>query len=418
MTLFTVPAVATTLWGQVWQDAKGFYAEVAASADETFPPPSIEEGKHDVQVVATRRIVPSLGLGANVQRTNNNLDVVRHDGRVYLAFRSSSDHLPSAETTIQVVSSEDELEWKFEHELALGRELREPRFLSYNDKLMLYVSRLSNERHAFEPQDVLALEHTPRGWSQARVLNLSGHIVWRTKVERGIPLMTAYAGGTENDPLNQELEVKLLTTNDGYDWRPLQAGESAVYRGGGSQAAFTSDDDGNLYSVIRNDAGDAAGWGSSVCMAPSKDWTDWDCVNDPKKYDSPAMFAYDGEIYMIARRNVSADGRYDQGFGPDVVRSLTNQLDYVTKAKRCSVWRYVRSERRVAFVVDLPSRGDTCFPAVMEGEQPGEFVIYDYSSDIRGADLPYGVAQAEPTFIYRHVLQLEAKPVQVPQTSL
>lgn len=402
--------MASALWAQAWQETKDAYVDVTVAEEApSFPPPSVEEGRHVAQVVDTRRILPSAGLRSQVQRTNNNLDVVRHQGRTYLAFRSSPDHLASTDTTIQVFSSTDEVSWHPETQLALGTELREPRFLAYDGQLFLYVTRLSSERHLFEPQNVLVVQRRPRGWSEPRELNLQGHVVWRTKVVEDIPLMTAYVTSHGSSPNAGTLEVKLLTTDDGFSWRPLMAGESAVYRGGGSQAAFTSDEDGNLYTVIRNDAGDSSGWGSSVCFAPSSDWTDWDCVNDPKKYDAPAMFSYDGEIYLIARRNVSDDGHYDQAFGPDIVRSIANELDYVTKAKRCSVWRYVRSERRVAFVLDLPSKGDTCFPSVLEGRQPGEFVVYNYSSDLQGHDLPFGVGQREPTFIYRHVLQLDRK---------
>jgi hypothetical protein len=33
-------------------------------------------------------------------------------------------------------------------------------------------------------------------------------------------------------------------------------------------------------------------------------------------------------------------------------------------------------------------------------------VVYDYSSDIAGPELPWTAGQRRPTFIYRHVLEL------------
>jgi hypothetical protein len=397
----------------LWAETVALYAGIASVGDQAryYPPPSVEQGAHEAEIVDTRRIVPSPGLPLDVLTSNNNLDVVRHGGRVYLAFRTAPDHFAGPDTRIHVVSSDDEVTWRTETAMTLGTDLREPRFFSWNEQLMLFVSKLGTDRYNFEPQGVLAIELKDKLWSLPRHIDLPGHIVWRTKVERDVPLMTAYVGGENIYRFNGEpLEVKLLTTADGYEWRPLQVGEATVYRGGGSETAFTSDDDGNLYTVVRNEAGDDSGWGSSVCFAPAAEWTNWDCVNDPKKYDSPVMFTYDNEVYLIGRRNVTEDGRYDQDFGPALLRNITNQLDYVTRAKRCSLWRYVKSEQRVAFVLDLPSKGDTCFPSVINGKAEGEFVIYNYSSDIQGADVPWSVGQREPTLIYRHTLQLRRDP--------
>ena len=56
-------------------------------------------------------------------------------------------------------------------------------------------------------------------------------------------------------------------------------------------------------------------------------------------------------------------------------------------------------------MLDLPSRGDTCFPAVVASEHPDEVVLYNYSSDIAGPDVAWSVGQRRPTHIYRHVLR-------------
>jgi hypothetical protein len=47
---------------------------------------------------------------------------------------------------------------------------------------------------------------------------------------------------------------------------------------------------------------------------------------------------------------------------------------------------------------------------VVEGKKEGEFIIYNYSSDISGPELNLGEGQTEQTFVYRHVLQLSKKP--------
>jgi hypothetical protein len=179
-----------------------------------------------------------------------------------------------------------------------------------------------------------------------------------------------------------------------------------VYEGGVNEADFEFGADGTLFAVGRNEAGDHAnGFGSVVCHAPAGSPADWTCNRDPKQYDSPLMFSHGEEIYLVARRTVSEDGAYDKGSGWGFLRGIASALDYVTTAKRCSVFHYVKAEGRVAFMMDLPSRGDTCFPGFLPGKDPDEVVLYNYSSDIEGPDVPWSVGQRRPTFIYRHVLR-------------
>lgn len=65
------------------------------------PPPKSEPGRHDVQVIETRRIVPSPGLPPEAPAfvSNNNLDVVRFEGKVWLAWRTAPDHFASAKVS-------------------------------------------------------------------------------------------------------------------------------------------------------------------------------------------------------------------------------------------------------------------------------------------------------------------------------
>jgi hypothetical protein len=54
--------------------------------------------------------------------------------------------------------------------------------------------------------------------------------------------------------------------------------------------------------------------------------------------------------------------------------------------------------------LDLPSRGDTCFPSKLDVAAPDRVVIYDYSSDIEGPELPWSAGQRRETYVYRHEL--------------
>jgi hypothetical protein len=373
--------------------------------------PAVELGKHRVRVSDTRRIVPSVGLAPafQVQTANNNLDVVRHGGRVYLAWRSAPSHFASPQTVMHVASSDDELNWRFEKTYSLDRDLREPRFLSLNGKLMLFVSRLGQSAWSFEPQGLSLGELGRDGaWSGLEPVGPPGAIAWRVKPFQGEALMIAYRGGEHLYSFDGgSMSVELWRTSDGRSFRPFSAAGAAVSHGGGSETDFALGADGSLFAVVRNEEGDSSGWGSKLCRARADSLGQWTCKTDPRKYDSPLVFEHDGEVYLVGRRNVTESGAYDLGQGSGLMRTVRNELSYITAAKRCALWRWVPGEDRLAFVLDLPSRGDTCFPSAISGDTPNQVVLYDYSSDIAGPDLPWSAGQRRPTYVYRHVLTFE-----------
>jgi hypothetical protein len=365
-----------------------------------------------VRVLETRRVVPSAGLPAETAPlvSNNNVDVVRHaDGRVYLAWRTAPDHYASDKTVLYVVSSTDEQSWRFETKLTASTDLREPRFLPLGSELFLYVAKLGTDPFKFEPKTMAYARRAQDGtWSSLTDFYKPGFIPWRAKVERGTPYLLAYVGGEHIYAFDRvPLELELLTTQNGVDFAGVDPQKPVVLRGGGSEADFAIADDGTLFAVQRNEAGDETGFGSKVCRAPAGKLAEWACKHDPKKYDSPLMFWHDGEAYLVARRNVTETGNYDlarQDLADDA-KAVAYQLDYRGRPKRCSIWRYVQAEDRIAFVADLPSRGDTCFPAMVRTGEPSKIAIYDYSSDVDGPDLPWVDGQARPTFIYRHLVE-------------
>lgn len=377
--------------------------------------PPAEPGRHDVQVVETRRIVPSPGLPAEITlgASNNNLDAVRHtDGYVYLAFRTAPHHFANPDTAIYVVRSRDEVQWTFEARFALGTDLREPRLLSLDDKLFLYVSRLGKEALAFEPQGMSVAERSAAGtWSALEPMGPTGVIGWRVRRLGGGPVFLVYSGGESIYDFDKpDLKVELWKSSDGRSWVPFNAARPVIYAGGGSEADCVLGDDGTLYGVIRNEAGDATGWGSKVCRAPAGDSAAWTCRSDARKYDSPFMFWHDGEAYLIGRRNLNGGGAYDLGAGPGwMLRTIWNQVNYSLSPKRTALWRYVQEEDRFAWVLDLPSRGDCCFPAVLDGAGNGERVVYDYSCALDGPDVAWLRGQRGETFIFRHVLRFEPR---------
>ena len=398
-----------------------FVGVTSAGAQAPYAPtPTPEADAERVALVETRRVVPSDGLPAEVRvmDANNNLDVVRHsDGRVYLAFRSAPNHFASPDTEIVVVSSKDEQSWEYEARFTMGTDLREPRLLSIGGRLFLFVSKLGKRPYAFEPAGALVAEKSADGeggarWGDLEELSLPGYIVWRVKAARGEAWMSAYRGGGNIYRfMGEPIAVSLFRSKDGRNWQPADPAHADVFQGGVSEAEFEFAPDGGLLAVGRNEAGDDRyGYGSVVCEAPPGAPASWSCQGDPRKYDSPLMFTHAGEVYLVGRRTNNEDGAYDRGFGWGGLRSIVNQLAYISTAKRCSLFHVVRSPLHVAFVMDLPSRGDTCFPARVDTDDPDAVVLYNYSSDITGPDVAWSVGQRRPTYIYRHVLRFRSRP--------
>lgn len=353
-------------------------------------------------------VVPSLGLPpeAPTQNANNNLDVVEHEGRVFLAFRTAIFHFAHEEAALHIVSSEDQTQWTYEGSFQMGTDLREPRLLSWDGKLFLYFAVLGTNPVRFEPQGMMLTERLgPGDWTDPTWFYGEGFIPWRTKVIDGVPYLITYVGGESIYELENPdpIRVHWLTTQDGETWVPVVEDQPEVLVGGSSETAFVLLDDGSVVAVSRNEAGDPeSGWGSKICHAPAEAQGAWDCIADPRKYDSPLMFRQADEVYLVARRNVTDSGHYDLG-GDELAaeeRTRRNLLDYSSRPKRCALWKVDPEQRSVEFVLDLPSRGDTCFPGLVRRDE-NTVTIYNYTSPIDGPDVSWLGGQGGHTYIYR-----------------
>src|SRR5262245_51591013 len=243
----------------------------ACSGDGTFMSPQ-------------RVVIPGPGLPAEIvdQTSNNNLDVVSHEGRIYLAFRTAPTHFAGPDTVLYVVSSTDEQTWTYETQVHLGTDLREPRFLSFGGRLFLYFAVLGQNPIAFEPQGMKVTERLSDGtWTEPDWFYQPGFIPWRAKVVNGVPYLITYIGGGNlYNGSGEPLEIHFLTTTDGRTFVPVVPGQPKVLEGGGSETDFVFQDDGSLIAVVRNEAGDASGFGSKICRAEAGALGDWHCVSD------------------------------------------------------------------------------------------------------------------------------------------
>lgn len=360
----------------------------------------------------TVQLVPHSNLpkAIKTQPANNNLDVVEWKGRFYLSFRTAPKHFASDQVEMYVMSSIDQKSWDFEAKFDMDTDLREPRFFVWKNSLHIYFAQLGRDQAAFEPgQMYRSVRQSIGKWSQPEKVFKPGFIPWRFREYKGKPILVGYDGG-ENiyDFSGKPLRVYLLTTEDGKTWVPLSSQREFVLKGGASETDIAFDKEGNLFAVARNEAGDQDGFGSKICKASKDDITKWTCKRDPKKYDSPLLFRHGSEIYLVGRRNLTPTGNYDLGKEElDRKQKLADyQAAYWKEKKRCSIWRLDRKELKIIHLLDLPSKGDTCFPSIIQQDE-NKYLLYNYSSKIEGKDRGWLDGQLNPTFIYSHELSFQ-----------
>jgi hypothetical protein len=378
--------------------------------------PSPEPPKAEVRPVFSeaRQMVPSAALPASLvlDEANNNLDIARFDGRLFLAWRTAPNHFASPDARLIIASTTDEVSFTVEADLNLDTDVREPRLCVVGGKLFLYFAVLGRTAVDFEPEGMMLTSRGPDGaWAEPEWFYEPGYIPWRTRVIDGVPYMLTYGGGEniygfERPPL----EIRWLTTADGVNWTPVVPGQPTVSTGGGSEADFALLDDGGLVAVIRNEAGDELGYGSKICRAEAGRLGDWTCKGDRRKYDSPIVFRHGADVWLIARRNITKSGYYQLDDPiPAEDPYLNYQLTYWQTPKRCSLWRVDPDTLTVTWAGDLASQGDTCFAGVVDDGEDG-VIVYNYSSPIDGSDPSWLVGQLAPTHIYRQ--RLSFLPVQ------
>ena len=163
--------------------------------------------EYTIEIGEPRWVVPSALLPEEItpSASNNNVDIIFHQGHLYMAWRSAPTHFASSETIMWVMSSNDMgATWDFETKIHIGADMREPRFLSFNKKLQLFFFEGGIDPLAFEPKAFWHCAQKKRGaWQEPQIFINEGEIPWDIKVRYGKAYMTSYAGAlytSEQEP--------------------------------------------------------------------------------------------------------------------------------------------------------------------------------------------------------------------------
>lgn len=359
--------------------------------------PSVE---YEILASEPRFVVPSDVLPVETQVSNNNVSIWLGADRWFLAWRTAESHFASPNTTMYVISSEDEGQsWIYEHEIALGSDVREPSLGYWNGDVWLSFFQGGTDPFGFEPRGVWRSVRCGVGaWEDTQIESDTTRVPWDLKVRDGRLWRTSYTGEHYGEGL---LDLHFEVSDDGgQTFSP--AGEDPVYQGGNSEAAFEFDETGALWAVTRNEDGDETGQGSMVCVAGASAPGIWDCpeVSDPNRYDSPELFRHGDDLYLVARRDVGGVFGEDEGL-----------LPYSSRPKRTALYHIDRETRSVEHLFDLPGAGDTAFPQVVR-TSAHTFLLANYTSPLDEPDISWIEAQTSPrgTAIYLLELTFESAP--------
>ncbi|MEK6900152.1 MAG: hypothetical protein AABX05_03430, partial [Nanoarchaeota archaeon] len=124
----------------------------------------------------------------------NNLDLINHADRYYLAFRTAPTHFASSRTLMHILSSDDALHWQHEETVKMYSDLREPRFLSFNERLFFYFFKAGTNWTKFEPQHIYNMERKNGLWRPPQECLESGYVPWRFLHHDGKAFLSVYYG--------------------------------------------------------------------------------------------------------------------------------------------------------------------------------------------------------------------------------
>lgn len=367
--------------------------------------------------------------------------------------------LARAARSVTSASADAPARWLEKHRsLFLEFDLREPFFFVLNGKLHFYFQQVEGKPMAFNSLRTWHMELDGARFGKPDPVLAPKEHFWEIQARREggreIAYLSSYSGAhyvVNHDERNNAVHFRKST--DGVHWVPVDD-KPLVYRGGASEAAFVfAPGLDRLWMVLRLDDGDDHGWGALVGTAKLESLGTWELPAraDPRRFDSPRLFAHGSAVYLIARQNIcaGADGKWDLGKNCPFDRQFVGQDEkaaaqaregifgkirrklmslkevstahadengvtlganpgvslqyeytyYFDLPKRTMLYRLNRETGRFEEIVSLPSAGDTAFPSI---EPLGDkmFLVANYSSSLSHPDWSWRDGQQSRSGIY------------------
>ncbi len=329
----------------------------------------------------------------NCMRGNNNLDAIAYQGKYYVAFRTAPSHFASKKAKLYIISSKNLENWNLEHEIHVGADLREPRFVVNKDTLFFYFFEGGKKFYKFEPEKVwMTYKTNQTNWQTAYDLKLEGFVPWRLRSRNDTIYLSAYYGKDLYNSAHQGNQ-RLYFSPDGFAFQPISE-QPQIAEMGVEEGEFIFDSLGNIWGTLRME-----GDGAMTFYADKSDLSNWQTTYTKHKYDSALLFEHKGEHYLIARRNMDGASKKSNF-------RLYNLVRYSFTKKRTALFHFNKATMEMDWLKDFPSTGDTAFPAIIPLDENRYFLL-NYSSDIYGKEKNWMKGQLGKTYIYSTILDME-----------
>ena len=298
---------------------------------------------------------------SNVRRVFHNgehnafTDMVRFQGRYYLAFRSCPEgHMIHPTASVIILASDDLQMWQQVHRFRVKRrDTRDPHFLVFQERLFVYTGTWYSGETSLDPSLYDMNQHlgyaawTADGekWHSPIMLDGTfGHYIWRAATYGG----KAYLCGRrklefeiDGKGEGREIESLMLESEDGLIWR-----KKAIFQPiEGDETAFAFEDDGSVLAIGRGFGREPA-----QVLRAQKPWSEWDRVPLDRYIGGPLLVRW-GERWVVGGRRLA---------GPKTLM-------------------YWLVENQLHEFAELPSGGDTSYPGFI-ALSPTRAVMSWYSS--------------------------------------
>jgi hypothetical protein len=293
---------------------------------------------------------------ANDGTHNSNTDMIRWQGKFYIAYVSSPFHFGNDASVLHVKRSGDTgRTWEQVDTFnPPGEDIRDPKFAIIGKRLFLYA--LKNTNFIAEPYlSVYAYTEDGSQWTDFQsVPGVDGWLFWRPKTQDGVTFYNAAYWWEHGKSI-------LLKSSDGIQWQIV----STIHEGGrNDETEIEFLPDGRMLATARLEYGESSEAifgdpkGSTLIAVSAPPYTAWSPRIESlvTRLDGPYLFTYHGRVYAVGR------------FQPNPGREgpLTDQGSCLAP-KRTSLFE-VR-ETGLAYLTDLPSAGDTSYVGlVLDGD--------------------------------------------------
>lgn len=288
-------------------------------------------------------------------------DLCRFRGKTYLTFRNCPDgHMLYTTSRIMVLCSQDTRSWDVVHTFHVsGRDVRDPHFLIFDDKLFVYSGTwlvgpdASHTRELNDHQGYCAWSRDGEAWHGPQFLEgTQGHYIWRAAAYGG----RAYLCGRRkrgfailSTPQEERAitESALLRSEDGFTWETVGLFQETY----GNETAFLFEEDGSILAIGRG-RGSQLGRPAQVCRArpPYREWTR---TNLDRDIGGPLLAKW-GQHYLVGGRKT-------------------------VDPKHPTTALYWLIDDQLVEIAELPSGGDNSYPGFIE-MGPGRGLLSYYSS--------------------------------------